>query len=143
MKIFALRPRLALRSLARTPGFSIAAVLLLGIGIGAATAMFAIYRAVLVQRLPVANEDRLVVMHPLDRGGAHLDTPAEYLDILRRKSRTTTAIGGSYHNGAIASPLRIDGKTLDLTSAYVTANLFDVLDVRPWLGRMLRPEDGD
>ncbi|HEX3867993.1 MAG TPA: ABC transporter permease, partial [Gemmatimonadaceae bacterium] len=82
-------------------------------------------------------------MHPLDRGGAHLDVPAAYLDVLRRDSRTISAIGGAYHLGAIASPLRLDGKTLDLTSAYVTANIFDVLGVRPLLGRMLRPEDGD
>src|SRR5262245_41757711 len=128
MRVFALRLRLAVRSLLRTPGFTIAAILLLALGIGMSTAMFAVYRAVLVQRLPVADEDRLVVMHPLDRGGAHLDAPARYLDVLRRRSRTTTAIGGSYHNGAIASPLRLDGKMLDLTSGYFTANLFDVLD---------------
>jgi len=138
-----LRPRLAARSLLRAPGFTIAAVLLLGLGVGMATAMFTVYRAVLVQRLPVADEDRLVIMHPLDRGGAHLDVPAAYLDLMRRQSRTTAAIGGAYHLGAIASPLRLDGKMLDLTSAYVTANFFDVVGVRPLIGRMLRPEDGD
>jgi len=143
MSVSLLRPRLAARALLRAPGFSIAAVLLLGLGIGMATAMFTIYRAVLVERLPVVDQDRLVVMHPLDRGGAHLDIPATYVDVVRRRSKTLAAVGGSYHLGPIASPLRLDDKTLDLTSAYVTANLFDVIGVRPSLGRMLRPEDGD
>lgn len=138
-----LRPRLAARSLLRAPGFSIAAVLLLALGIGMATAMFTVYRAVIVQQLPIIAQDRLVVMHPLDRGGSHLDVPAEYLDLLRRQSRTIAGAAGIYHLGAIASPLRLDAKTLDLTSAYVTANLFEVLGVRPLLGRMLRSEDGD
>jgi putative ABC transport system permease protein len=143
MPISFLRPRLATRSLLRAPGFTTAAVLLLGLGVGMATAMFTVYRAVLVQRLPVIDQERLIVMHPLDRGGAHLDIPAGYLDLVRRQSRTTAAIGGAYHLGAIASPLRLDDKTLDLTTGYVTANLFDVLGVRPLLGRLLRPEDGD
>ena len=143
MPISLIRPRPAVRSLLRAPGFSVAAVLLLGLGIGMATAMFTIYRAVIVERLPVVNQERLVVMHPLDRGGAHLDIPVAYVNVVRRQSKTLAAVGGSYHLGTIASPLRLESKTLDLTSAYVTANLFDVIGVRPLLGRVLRPEDGD
>jgi putative ABC transport system permease protein len=143
MRLSLLRPRQALTSLGRARGFTAAAIVLLGLGIGMSTAMFTVYRGVLVQRLPVADQDRVVIMHPLDRGGAHLDVPVGYLDELRSGGTTTTGIAGVYHQGAMASPLSRDGKTLDLSSGYVTANLFDVLGVRPLLGRMLRPEDGD
>jgi putative ABC transport system permease protein len=142
MRLSLLRPRQALRSLGRARGFTSAAVALLGLGIGMSTAMFTVYRAVLVQRLPIADQDRVVIMHPLDRGGAHLDVPVPYLDELRRDAKTIAGIAGVYHQGAMASPLLRDGKALDLTSGYVTANLFDVLGVRPLLGRMLRPDDG-
>ncbi|HEY4307595.1 MAG TPA: ABC transporter permease [Gemmatimonadaceae bacterium] len=143
MRVSVLSPRVAARSLLRTPGFTVAAVLLLALGIGMATAMFTVYRSVIVQQLPVASQDRLVIMHPLDRSGTHLDVYPAYLDGVRRQSTTIASIAGSYHLGAIPSPLRSEGKALDLTTGYVTANLFDVLGVRPLLGRMLRPEDGE
>ncbi|MGH7620232.1 MAG: ABC transporter permease [Gemmatimonadaceae bacterium] len=143
MSLSFLRPRQALRSLGRSRGFTSAAVILLGLGIGMSTAMFTVYRAVLVQRLPIADQSRVVIMHPLDRGGAHLDVPVPYLDELRRDGKTIAGIAGVYHQGAMASPLLRDGKALDLSSGYVTANLFDVLGVRPLLGRMLRPDDGE
>ena len=64
---------LAARGLRRSPGFTAAAIGILALGNGMSTAMFTIYRAVLVDRLPVGEQERLVVMHPLDRGGSHLD----------------------------------------------------------------------
>jgi len=65
--------RIAARSLRRTPVFTVAMIAVLGLGIGASTAMFTVYKTVLVDRLPILEQDRLVVMHPLDRGGVHLD----------------------------------------------------------------------
>src|SRR5665213_3361591 len=77
---------LAARALRRTPGFTIAAIAILGLGIGMSTAMFTVYRSVLVERLPVADQDRLIAMHPLDRGGAHLDVPFPYLKNIQREN---------------------------------------------------------
>ncbi|HSQ32046.1 MAG TPA: ABC transporter permease [Gemmatimonadaceae bacterium] len=132
----------ALRSLRRARGFTLAAVLILGLGIGMSTAMFTVYRAVVVDRLPVLDQDRLIVMHPLDRGGAHLDVPLAYLDEIRRNSRTLRQVAGVYHLGAVPAPLLDRGVPVDLVAAYTTANLFDVLGSRPVLGRLLRPSDG-
>ncbi|HET7373791.1 MAG TPA: ABC transporter permease [Gemmatimonadaceae bacterium] len=131
----------ALRSLRRAPGFTVAAVLILGLGIGMSTAMFTVYRAVVVDRLPVLDQDGLIVLHPLDRGGAHLDVPIRYLEQIRRNSRTLRAVAGVYHLGAIQAPLLDGDKPIDLVAAYTTANLFDVLGSRAALGRLLRPSD--
>lgn len=132
----------ALRSLRRARGFTVAAVLILGLGIGMSTAMFTVYRAVVVDRLPVLDQDRLIVLHPLDRGGAHLDVPLPYLDEIRRDSRTLRQVAGVYHLGAIPAPLLDRGSPVDLVAAYATGNLFDVLGSRAVLGRLLRPSDG-
>ncbi len=143
MNLSTLRPGLAVRLLRRAPGFSIAAVVLLGLGIGMSTAMFTVYRAVLVQRLPVADQDRVVVLHPLDRGGAHLDVPLPYLGELRRDSRTMRGIAGVYHLGGVPTPMLQDGTPIDSTASMVSANLFDVLGTHAMLGRMPRASDAD
>ena len=54
--------RYAVRALARTPGFAVAAVLTLAIGIGGSTAVFSLINAVLLRPLPVPNADRVVMV---------------------------------------------------------------------------------
>jgi hypothetical protein len=53
---------LALRDLRRTPGFTVTVVLILGLGIGLATAVFSVANALLIRRLPVQDQNRLVVL---------------------------------------------------------------------------------
>ena len=66
---------IAIRAIGRAPAFALATVAILGLGVGMSTSMFAVYKTVLADRLPVTAQDQLVVMHPLDRGGANLDAP--------------------------------------------------------------------
>lgn len=54
--------RVALRNLYRTPGFALTAILTLALGIGLSTAVFTVADALLLRRLPVQNQDRLVVL---------------------------------------------------------------------------------
>ena len=58
---------IALRSLRRSATFTIATIVILGLGIGMSAAMFTIYKGLLVDRLPIADQDRVLIMHPLDR----------------------------------------------------------------------------
>ncbi|MGH7622486.1 MAG: hypothetical protein ACREMU_09125, partial [Gemmatimonadaceae bacterium] len=101
---------LAVRALRRSPTFTAVAVAILGLGIGMSTAMFTVYRAVIVARLPVLAQDRLVAMNPLDRSGVHVDVPATYLDDIRRNGGPIRDAAGVYHKGAVSLPL-LDGDT--------------------------------
>jgi hypothetical protein len=134
--------RVALRSLRRTPGFAIATVAILALGIGLSTAMFSIYKAVIADHLPVVAQDRLVVMHPLDRATTHLDVPFPYLADLARDTSVFSGVAGVYHSGAQIAPY-IDGeRSIPLGTISASVNFFDVLGMRPALGRLFRREDG-
>jgi predicted permease len=132
----------ALRSLRRSPTFAITTILVLALGIGMSTAMFSVYKTMLVERLPVVDQERLVVMHPLDRTGAHLDVPYYYLDVIRRDSSMFRAVGGIFHLGAIPAPYGDADQSMNMVTGVVSPNLFTVLGTRPFLGRLIREEDG-
>ncbi|HEY4131531.1 MAG TPA: ABC transporter permease, partial [Gemmatimonadaceae bacterium] len=135
--------RLAVRSLRRSPGFTIAAIAILALGIGMSTAMFATYRAVLIDRLPVIDQGRLIVMHPLDRGGAHLDIPFAYLKTIERDSAVFAGATGTHHLGARVAPYLDRDVTVPLSTATAAGNFFDVLGTRPLFGRGLRRSDAE
>jgi putative ABC transport system permease protein len=61
--------RIPLRHLLKSPGFTIAAVLMLALGIGATTAIFSIVEGVLLRRLPFPHPERLVVLSDILQGG--------------------------------------------------------------------------
>ena len=145
MKFESLRrdARVALRSLRRTPAFAIATVAILALGIGLSTAMFSVYKSVIADRLPVAAQDRLLVIHPLDRAATHLDVPFPYLAELARDTKVFSGVTGVYHLGAQPAPY-IDGeRAIPLGALDASANFFDVLGMRPAFGRLFHREDGE
>jgi putative ABC transport system permease protein len=86
--------RHAWRSLRRSPGFAIVALLILTVGIGANAAIFTIVNGVLLRPLPYAHPDRLV---SFDSGSNLFGfAPAEYFEF-RRINRSFAAIGGLHH----------------------------------------------
>ncbi len=133
--------RHAVRSLRRTPGFTIAVLLILALGIGMSTAMFTVFKTVLVDRLPITAQDRVVIMHTLDRSGRNLDVPFPYLAEIRRDSALFRGVAGVYHL-VLPHPFMNGSAVVVLTAAGTSTNYFDVLGMRPVLGRFLRPEDG-
>ena len=113
------------RSLRRTPGFTIGAVLTLAIGIGANVAIFSVVRAVLLKPLGYPGPERLVLLS----GGA---TPAHFAEI---KSGARSYFGvGSY---SMEEELAFTGRGTPevLKTDRVSANFLDVLGVPPLLGR--------
>lgn len=133
--------RYAVRSLRCTPGFTIAVLLILALGIGMSTAMFTVFKTILVDRLPIAAQDRVVIMHTLDRSGRHLDVPVTYLSEIARDSALVRDVAGVYHL-VVPQPFMNGSAVVVLTVAGTSTNYFDVLGTRPVLGRLLRPEDG-
>ena len=133
--------RHAVRSLRRTPGFTVAVLLILALGIGMSTAMFTVFKTVLVDRLPIADQERVVIMHPLDRSGRHLDVPGTYLPEIARNGTIFRGVTGVYHL-VRPQPFMNGSDVVVLNLAGATANFFDLLGTRPALGRMLQSDDG-
>ena len=133
--------RHAVRSLRRTPGYTIAVLLILALGIGMSTAMFTVFKTVLVDRLPIAKQEQVVIMHTLDRSGRNLDVPGTYLAEIARDSALVRGVAGVYHL-VRPEPFLNGTRVVVLNFAAASANYFDLLGVRPVIGRLLRPEDG-
>jgi putative ABC transport system permease protein len=133
--------RVALRGLRRTPAFTIAALLVLGFGIGTAAAMFTVFRAVLLEQLPVRDPERVISLSTYKNPGLEFGLIRRDLTDIGRESRTLRAIGGYAHWGATPGVLLDGDRSVLLNRVLATGNFFDVLGARPLLGRLFRPED--
>ena len=127
--------RYAARMLWKQPGFTLAAVLTLALGIGANTAVFSLVNATLFQRLPVSDPDRLVYMW---RGtGNGVFSYPQYATLRDH----ATALDGLAGWGGIGASLHA-GESAELVPGIIaTGNFFQVLGLQPALGRLLAPSD--
>ena len=127
--------RYAARSLLRNPGFSLAAVATLALGIGANTAVYSLVRGVLFRPLPFPAPDRLVAVsetYPARNITAMVASPPNFLD-WKAQSRSFTALG-AYTTTDIA--LADGGEPERLRATAVTAGFFEALSVAPFRGRI-------
>jgi putative ABC transport system permease protein len=132
--------RYAARSLRRDATALVAAVLTLGVGIGATTTMFGVTQAVLLRPLPYAAPDRLVEItetNPLKNWTGVFAAPANFADW--RRSSASFA-GMAAHIGNDVS-LTGEGEPQRLKALYTTGDLFDVLGVPARSGRTLTEEE--
>ncbi len=128
--------RYTARTLARSPAFAITAIVTLAIGIGAATAIFSMVNGVLVQRLPMANGERLVHLRQASARSSDEGLSALEVSDLRRDAHTLSAVA-EYHT--LTFQLYGHGDPLRVTTGVVSDDFFDMLGVRPVLGRTFRP----
>jgi putative ABC transport system permease protein len=133
--------RHATRMLRNQPGFTLAAVLTLALGIGANTAIFSIVNAVLLEPLPYPEPSRLfVVQEGRPESGARTALSAEnFLDV-QREARSFEALGAYAIAGFTLSDRDAPESILGQT---VSAELLDALGVAPLLGRSLRPDENE
>ena len=125
--------RFAFRQLRKNPGFAIIAVMTLGLGIGAAAAIFGLIEGVLLSPPPYAEPDRLVLMAPARTDGRPFDqgsTVGEWMAWRRSASIDPPALYRWTFNFLV----RDDGSE-SLGGMVVTRNYFHVLGIRPVLGR--------
>lgn len=127
----------AVRALARRPGFTAAAVTLLGLAIGVNVAVFSLVRAVLLQPLPYASPDRLVAL--TSEGRERAQQPFSIPDFFDLRGNRTLAGMAAY--GAWGANLTGDGDAERLQGIWAAQDLFGLLGARPLLGRGLLPED--
>ena len=132
--------RYAGRALHRSPGFSILAVAIMALGIGANTAVFSVVDAVLLEPLPYPGADRIVSLRTSFRTtGAtqRLVAIANYRD-WRDQSSSFEAMA-SYRGGE--TPVSSDATAEYTRTATVDAQFFRVFGVNPLLGRTFTPEE--
>ena len=135
--------RVGTRTLRRTPGFALAAVLTLALGIGLATAVYTVAQALLLRRLPVAAQERLVLLTGRTPDGRMDSYPIGHQGTqeFARRSRSLSAVAAVAYEGAVPFTVREEGAPTRLRRAFVSGNYFDVLGARPVLGRALQPDD--
>ena len=129
-----------LRSLRRSPGFLAATVLVLGIGIGAVSLMFSTFNTVVLQPLPFPEPDRLVwVWGSTESMPRNTISYSDYVDY-RDGTDAFESLGASMP--FLRTRVLIGGDGAEQVSTYfVSASLFDVLEVAPEVGRLFLPED--
>jgi putative ABC transport system permease protein len=125
--------RLAARRLLRSPGFSLAALVTLALGIGAATLVFSVVDRVVVRPLPYPDPDRLVAVW-----WSGSITRGEY-SVVRREATTLERVG--LWMATDGFNLASDGGAVRVSATRVTPSLLQLLGVRPAAGRLFRPEE--
>jgi putative ABC transport system permease protein len=135
--------RYGVRALTASPGFTLAAIVCLALGIGMTTAIFSVVHAVLLRPLGFREPDRLVRIYTefpqFPNGGLRRfwTSPPEY-DELARETQSWESLN-AWRTGGInlaggADPIRV-------TACYVTGDMQRMLGVAPSMGRVIAPED--
>ena len=135
--------RVACRGLWRAKAFTGAAVLTLTLGIAGATVVYALIQAVLLRPLPVHEQDRLIVAWREVRtsGSAKYPFGNTEIESVARESRLLESAAGVGRNAVGRGVMVHDGTSSYANFALVTGGFFDVLGIRPILGRTLTPAD--
>ena len=140
MQAFRQDIRYALRLLLKQPGITTLAVVTLALGIGANTAIFSAVNAVLLRPLPYPDADRVVMIWEKRAREAVLDAPvapADFVDWEKRQASFEAIAGMSMS----AVDLTGAGEPVRLFAGVVSPAFFDVLGVKPALGRTFRPDE--
>jgi putative ABC transport system permease protein len=133
--------RYAVRLLLRNPGFTMAAVATLALGIGMAAAIFSVVDAVLLRPMPYPDADRLVVLWQTDRASGTSREPSSFPDLLdfRERSRAFDRLGAFMGFDANVSP--DNGDPSRVAAVVSTPEVLPLLGVRPLAGRTFTAAD--
>src|SRR6266567_3645755 len=134
--------RVAFRSLARTKGLAVTVVLTLALGIGANAAIFSLVRGVLLRPLVNRDENRLIYIQQsapgISPGGVPFSVPE--IQDLRSSVKTLNSFGEFSTIGFTMIGL---GEPREVRAGVVDGSYFDVVGLRPVLGRLIGPQDDD
>ena len=129
--------RFALRMLRKNPGFALTAVLILALGIAANVIVFGVLQALVLRQLDVPHADRVMTLQPRD-GGPFLAYP-ELRDV-RDDNTVFSAVAGVEVQ---AFGLEANGVTRHIWGYEVSGQYFEVVGIKPFLGRLLQRADDD
>jgi predicted permease len=130
--------RFALRQMRRSPGFAITAVFILALGIAANVIVFGVLQALILQPLDVPRPDRVVTFANREQG-----YPAYSYPEVRDVRDGNTVFSGVAAYAFDLFGLEVEGATRPAWGDEVSGQFFEVMDVKPFLGRLLRRADDD
>ncbi|MFT3869424.1 MAG: ABC transporter permease [Nibricoccus sp.] len=130
--------RLAFRQFAKTPGFTVIAVLTLALGIGANTAFFSVINNALLRPLPYPNQERIVYINEYSNGGEMSVSYPNFQD-WQRQQDTFAAL--AFHFGTQGVKLKTTERSERVSCMLITSEFFSALGVQPALGRLPNSHD--
>jgi putative ABC transport system permease protein len=130
----------ALRMMRKNFGFTIAAIIVLGLGIGANTAIFSVVNAVLLKPLPYQHGERLLMLRQATTGAGIMGRSVSVPELMdyRRQNRSLDAIV-EYHNMQFILLGRAEPEQVE--TGVVSWNYFDIFGAKPLVGRNFSPDD--
>jgi len=128
--------RYALRALRHTPAFTIAAVITIALGVAASTAIFSMVNGVLLRRLPIGVGNRFV---HLSQPSGLTNSDGFSVGEVRDLSAATQTMSGVAEYHSMSFQLYGNGEPLRVQTGVVSDKFFDLLGVKPLLGRTFRP----
>jgi predicted permease len=135
--------RYTLRTLRRDAGFAMFAIAIAGLGIGASSTVFSVVNTLLLRPLPFADPGRLVWIANHDTSGlSGQTTQVGYMVDLRERTQSMSAVAGYFAFYGVGDNLLSGrGEPERLSGVPVSDNFFDILGVRPQLGRTFSAEE--
>jgi putative ABC transport system permease protein len=128
--------RYGARMLMKSPGFTLIAVVTLALGIGANTAIFSVVNATLIRALPYHNPNRMIVLSAVLTGGGRDLMSIEEMREFQARAQSLEDL-----TGIISQSVNLTGgeRPDRVRGAYVTANFFQVFNLKPVTGRTFAP----
>jgi putative ABC transport system permease protein len=130
--------RYAVRTLRKSPGFSVVAVITLALGIGATTAIFSVVYGVLLRALPYDHPERIVELHEVNAQGGQMHFADPNFEDVRSQSRS---LQGVAEYSAWTQSVSGGSEPTRTMVATVSRDFFPILRVQPVLGRSFAPDD--
>src|SRR6185436_8132156 len=132
--------RLALRTLPRTPGYALAFILTMGLGIGANTAIFSVINGVLLRPLPYPEADRIMHLRQPQTAAGVENSSFSFAEVADYREAAKT-IDQFIEFGDWTFNVLGRGEPHRATGGLVTPNFFQLIGAHPHLGRLLLPSD--
>src|SRR5262247_2084250 len=130
--------RVGIRSLIKRPAFTIVAILTLALGIGSSTAIFSVVDGVLLRPLPYPHAEQLVQFREVNPRGVRISVAEpNFLDV---RARNHVFSGVAQYSGMLTTVNGGSEPVRALTYA-VSADFFNVVDVKPIVGRSFSQEE--
>ncbi|MGA8163136.1 MAG: permease prefix domain 1-containing protein, partial [Acidobacteriaceae bacterium] len=136
--------RYTMRTLRRDAGFTVVAVLILALGIGANVAVFSVVNTLLLRPLPFPESQQLVWVQgpPQGCGMSCVTYSVDAFEDYQQRNRTLSGVTAYFpFAGPDGYKLTGQGEPVPVTGVPVEGNFFEVLGVRPYLGRLFSPEE--